>query len=70
MKAQKVAKARYTKEGQKNTKYFFNLNKNRHDPSIITGLINKNGKLVKDTKTMCEVAAEYHRELQKPPQRE
>ena len=70
MKAQKTAKAKYTKEGQKNTKYFFNLNKNRHDPLIITGLINKNGKLVKDTKTMCKVAAEYHKELQKPPQRE
>ena len=70
MKAQRAAKARFTKESQKNTKYFFKLNKERHSPSIITGLINKNGKLIKDTKSMCKVTAEYHRKLQGPPQRE
>jgi len=31
-KSQKTAKTRYLKEGQKSMKYFFNLNKNKHDP--------------------------------------
>ena len=70
IKAQKIAKAKYTKEGQKNTKYFFNLNKEKHDPSIIMGLINKNGKLIKNTKTMCKVVSEYHKKLQKAPTRD
>jgi len=69
-KFQKTAKTKYLKEGQKSTKYFFNLNKNKHDPQVIAGLLNKNGKLVTDTTKMYEIASEYHRELQKPPKRE
>jgi len=69
-KSQKTAKTRYLKKGQKNTKYFFNLNKNKHDPQVITRLLNKNGKLITDTTRMCEIASEYHEELQKPPKRE
>jgi len=68
-KSQKMAKTRYLKEGQKSTKYFFNLNKDKHDPQIITGLLNKSGKFITDTMTMCKIASEYHKELQRPPQR-
>ena len=69
-KSQKTAKTRYLKEGQKSMKYFFNLNKNKHNPQVIAGLLNKNGKLITNTTKMCEIASEYHKELQKPPKRE
>jgi len=69
-KSQKIAKTRYLKEGQKNTKYFFNLNKNKYDPQVIAGLLNKNGKLIMDTTRMYEIASEYHEKLQKAPKRE
>jgi len=68
-KSQKAAKMRYLKEGQKSTKYFFNLNRNRHDLQIIIGLLNKNRKLITDTTKMCKIASEYHKDLQKPPKR-
>jgi len=44
-------------------KFFFNLNKNRHNPQVITGLLNKSGKLITDTTKMCKIASEYHEEL-------
>jgi len=62
-KSQKTAKTRYLKEGQKSMKYFFNLNKNKHNPQVIAGLLNKNGKLITNTTKMCEIASEYHKEL-------
>jgi len=60
---QRTAKTRYLKKGQKNTKYFFNLNTNKYEPPVITGLFNKRGKLVTDTTTMCKIASKYYREL-------
>ena len=69
-KSQKTAKTKYLKESQKSTKYFFNLNKNKHDPQVITGLLNKSRKLITDTTKMCKIALEYHKKLQKPPKRE
>ena len=69
-KSQRTAKTKCLKEGQKSTKYFFNLNKNKHDPQVITGLLNKSRKLITDTTKMCKIALEYHKELQKPPKRE
>jgi len=62
-KSQKTAKTRYLKEGEKSIKFFFNLNKNRHNPQVITGLLNKSGKLITDTTKMCKIASEYHEEL-------
>jgi len=62
-KSQKTAKTKYLKEGQKSTKYFFNLNKNKNNPQVITGLLNKSGKLIMDTTKMCKIASEYHEEL-------
>jgi len=62
-KSQKTAKTKYLKEGQKNMKYFFNLNKNKHDPQVITGLLNKNGKLITNITKMCKIASEYHEKL-------
>ena len=37
-----IAKVRYIKEKQKETKYFFNLKKNKRDPAIIKVLQNNN----------------------------
>jgi len=62
-KSQKTTKTKYLKEGQKSMKYFFNLNKNKHDPQVITGLLNKSRKLITDTTKMCKIASEYHKEL-------
>jgi len=69
-KSQKTAKTKYLKEDQKSTKYFFNLNKNKHDPQVITGLLNKSEKLITDTTKICKIMSEYHKELQKLPKRE
>jgi len=68
--AQMIAKARYIKERQKSTKYFFNLKKDKKDLSIIKALQNKNGKMITDTNEMCKMAAEYHQSLQKVPERQ
>jgi len=65
-----IAKAKYIKEGQKSTKYFFNLKKDKKDPFIIKALQNKNRKVITDTKEMCKVAAEYHQSLQRAPERQ
>jgi len=69
-KSQKMVKMRYIKEGQKSMKYFFNLNKNRYDLQVITGLLNKSRKLITNTIIICKIASEYHKDLQKPPKRE
>jgi len=58
-----IAKAKYIKEGQKSTKYFFNLKKNKKDPSIIKVLQNKNRKIINNTNKMCKIAAKYHQSL-------
>ena len=68
--AQMIAKAKYIKKGQKSTKYFFNLKRDKKDPSIIKALQNKNGKIINDTNEMCTIAAEYHQSLQKAPERQ
>jgi len=54
-----IAKAKYIKEGQKSTKYFFSLKKDKKDPFIIKALQNKNGKIITDTDKMCKVATCY-----------
>jgi len=58
--AQMIAKAKYIKKGQKRTKYFFNIKKDKKDPSIIKALQNKNEKIINDTNEMCKIAAKYH----------
>jgi len=68
--AQMIAKAKYIKEGQKSTKYFLNLKKNKKDPSIIKALQNKNRKIINNTNEMYTIAAEYHQSLQKAPERQ
>jgi len=61
--AQMITKAKYIKKGQKSTKYFFNLKKDKKDPSIIKALQNKNGKIINDTNEIYKIAAEYHQSL-------
>jgi len=68
--AQMIAKAKYIKEGQKSTKYFFNLKKDKKNPSIIKALQNKNGKIINNTNKMCSIATKYHQSLQKAPERQ
>jgi len=65
-----ITKAKYIKEGQKSTKYFFNLKKDKKDPLIIKALQNKNRKIITDTNKMCRIAAEYHQSLQDIPERQ
>jgi len=65
-----IAKAKYIKKGQKSTKYFFNIKKDKKDPSIIKALQNKNEKIINDTNKMCKIAAKYYQFLQKAPERQ
>ena len=65
-----IAKVRYIKEEQKETKYFFNLKKNKRDLAIIKVLQNKNKKIIIDTNEICKIATEYHQILQKVSERQ
>ena len=65
---QQKAQARYKMEGEKNTKYWFNLNRENHPRQIIHGLCDKENKIKTKTSDMVEIASEYHRELQKKPE--
>jgi len=67
---QMIAKEKYIKEGQKSTKYFFNLKKDKKDPSIIKALQNKNGKIINNTNEICTIATKYHYALQKALERQ
>src|ERR1700720_587897 len=60
-KMQQSAKARYhrARTSKKNTKYWFNLHKERPDRQIIYGLFNHNRRLSRKTKTMITIAFKY-----------
>jgi len=55
-----IARAKYIKEKQKGTKYFFNLKKNKKNPSIIKALQNRNRKIITDINEMYKIATEYY----------
>jgi ribonuclease HI len=67
-KLQAKAKARYKAEGETNSKYWFNLNKEHHPKTIIYGLFDEKEKLKTETKEMTKIASAYHRNLQKKPE--
>lgn len=64
-KAQESAQARFSKEGDKGTKYYFSLNKDKMEKQIILGLMDKNNRVHTDMRIMTEIASQYHANLQK-----
>jgi len=67
---QESIKTRYSKEGEKNTKYWFGLNKPKREAQTIMGLRDKNGNIKTQTQEMCKIATEYHKNLQSEPPRQ
>jgi endonuclease/exonuclease/phosphatase family metal-dependent hydrolase len=67
-KLQKSTRARYRSKGEKYTKYWFKINKEKVDDNIILALQKKNGTLTDKTKEMMKIALEHHEELQKRPE--
>jgi ribonuclease HI/exonuclease III/chemotaxis regulatin CheY-phosphate phosphatase CheZ len=66
-KAQEAAMARFDKEGEKGTKYYFALNKGKLPQQVMVALRDAQGSLLTETKKMSEIASNYHRELQSAP---
>ena len=66
-KMQVATRARYRQKGEKCTKYWFGLHKERLDDNIILTLTDKEGKMTKDTRKMGEIAVEHHEKLQAKP---
>ena len=66
-KLQLKTRARYELEGEKNTKYWFSLKKEKMERQTIYGLQDKNRRIITETKEMIKIASEYHQDLQKRP---
>jgi ribonuclease HI/exonuclease III len=64
---QSASEARYKKEGETCSRYWFNLNKTKKHREPIMALINKRGRITSKTKEMTQIASEYHRDLLKKP---
>ena len=62
------ARMNYAFKGERNTKYWFNLNKERHSKEVIIGLENEQGVMETNTRDMAEIATRYHENLQKQPE--
>jgi ribonuclease HI/exonuclease III len=67
-KLRQTAQARYEEYGEKNTKYWFNLNKFRPKEPPILALHNVNDEIKNTTREMTEIASNYHKNLQKRPE--
>ena len=63
-----ATKVRYRQKGEKCTKYWFGLNKQKMGDNTILALTDKNGKLSKETKIMGKIAVQHHETLQKKPE--
>lgn len=66
--AQIIAKAKFKQFGERNTKYWYALNKPPRNNDPIMVLEDKNGNLIRESEKMAKRAAEYHEELQKAPE--
>ena len=66
-KMQLATRARYREKGEKCTKYWFKLNKERLEENTILALINGKNKMERDTKGMGEIAVKHHEKLQARP---
>jgi exonuclease III len=67
-KLQQAAEARFKHFGEKCTKYWFNLNKEVERQECMLALYDRDGNLHTETKVMCEIASEYHQNLQREPE--
>lgn len=65
---QQAAKARFVKEGEKCTKYWFALGKSKKSRDSIKCLVNENLQPTTKTEEMCDIAAKYHAALQQAPE--
>ena len=65
---QESAKARYRQSGEKYTKYWFKINKEKISSQIILSLQRRDGEQVDKTKDMKKIALEHHKDLQKKPE--
>ena len=61
--AQVRARARWLKKGEKNTKYFLNLEKSRANVKIIDSLINDSGQFVTDPKDIMKIQRDIYATL-------
>lgn len=64
------AKAKHLMEGERNTKYWYNLGKERREPSIIHSLNNEQGQTKSMTRDMANIAKDFYKKLSTAPQRE
>lgn len=67
-KIQEAAKARYRQKGEKYTKYWFKLKKEKLESEIILCLQKPEGSLTTKTAEMAEIALNHHRKLQERPE--
>jgi hypothetical protein len=65
-KLQWAAKARYSEQGEVNTKYWYQMNKETKSAQYIEALKDSSSVTHKNTEEMSEIATEYHQELQTP----
>jgi ribonuclease HI/exonuclease III len=65
---QEKAKARYAEQGEKCSKYWFQLNKKKHPPSTIFAMQDHKGKITTRTSQMVKIASKYHENLLKKPE--
>jgi ribonuclease HI len=64
-KAQEAAKKSFYLKGERCTKWYFGLNKEKKDKEYIRKLMDKEGKMKSRTEEMTKIASEHHKELQK-----
>jgi hypothetical protein len=63
-----ATKARYRLKGEKCTKYWYRLNKEKVAENTILALKNNDDILIRDTRKMGEIAVEHHEKLQAKPE--
>lgn len=62
-----ATRARYRQNGEKCTKYWFGLNKEKMDETTIIALLGPNSKMTRETREMGEIAVKHHETLQTKP---
>ena len=67
-KMQIATRANYRQKGEKCTKYWFNLKKEKMQENVILALVDKDNKITEDTRKMGEIAVQHHERLQARPE--
>jgi hypothetical protein len=57
------SKAIWATEGDKNTKYFLNLEKYKQETNSVKELFNKNGEVVNDTDSILDIEYDFYKDL-------